>query len=308
MNKRTNIISLFNEEGNKIVSKKGLWLLEHFRCPLEIFNILNKFFYNNKLIYKKQINENKCKISSFLENELPCAQNSYIQIEYDENTKFPFKEKENVLEIIIGLKFIVENLENFYDHCTSKIKKDIYLKNNVVFVIPYLNQRNLFEKIIEELHMENEINKIILNSIKPEEKEKVIHILKNIGYGTIDSLQGIGADFIIYSNVSSSFLMEKEENKKEVRVFEFDKNRVNVLFSRTKQHFIEIIHKRYWDGFDSEKYNTKEHQWAQGIKQSIDKNEDKTIIKIELDNNFKFKVNYFQDNKTNITFKIGKEA
>lgn len=81
------------------------------------------------------------------------------------------------------------------------------------------------------------------------------------------------------------------------------------MFSRTKQHFIEIIHRKYWDHFDSNEYNTKEHQWSQELKRLIDKNEDKTIIKIELDKDFKFKTNYLQDNSNiNINFKIGKEA
>ncbi len=71
---------------------------------------------------------------------------------------------------------------------------------------------------------------------------------ENVVVGTIDKLQGLGKDFIICSNVKRTCKFNKND-KSGASKFSFHKNRINVLWSRTKKHFINIISEEFWDDY-----------------------------------------------------------
>ncbi|WP_081816005.1 AAA domain-containing protein, partial [Mycoplasmoides pirum] len=253
INLKTNFISKINQ--NKY---KGLYLLEHFRCPKRIFDMINKYFYNKTLIFSSSVEEKTCLISNEIQKYLTCNESSFIQIAYDYDNNNIFKNI-NYKEISIGINLIIDNLDIMIKHANydELNEKSIeYLSKNVAFVSLYRNQANSISKILKILSNDNEKlvsieenkiidqinNKIKLNFFK---KEKLIRFfLNSIKSGTIDSLQGIGCDFIYFSNVN-------DKPKKNINNFEFNENRINVLWTRTKKHFFHIQSINYWNNFNT---------------------------------------------------------
>ncbi|MDE6473276.1 MAG: DUF3883 domain-containing protein, partial [Ureaplasma sp.] len=255
---------------DKLITQKGLFLLEHFRCPYHLFKLFNESFYKNTLIYNKDHSHESCSFSK--DSDLLCNETSFIQLKYDfvdNNTT----KNTNLEEVKIALNFIVDNLKHFLEHNKASNERKIeninedcvkYLINNILLISFYNNQNDLFKKTLKEItsnldnylenkkdiqNLENDsISYGIFRKIKTKYNLNQIFwinkFLKKLKYGTIDSTQGIGADFIIICNVSEFVFNEK---KKYFRYFENDYKRINVFWSRTKQHFIQIISNNYWE-------------------------------------------------------------
>ena len=266
-----NEISLLNAINNlsnakSIINNKkynGLYLLEHFRCPNQIFNLINEYYYDNMLNYPIKDDYSECSFSKIIGNDICCDQCSLIQLKYkydnnltDENGKI------NYLEIQIGLNFIIDNINLFIEHHNNEFKGIInyddikYLQNNIAFVTLYAHQAKKIKRTIKYLilklqnidytcsnkNVNDIINQIYRKIHGNKNIKKICELLSNLKCGTIDSLQGIGCDFIIFSNVSETFNPNEFKSS-----FEFNPNRINVLWTRTKKHFIHILSNNYWN-------------------------------------------------------------
>lgn len=300
----TSLLSLINEnskikaniyETNDVIESsnenKGFYLLEHFRCPEKIFNVVNEHFYNETLVFVSGNSNKSCCLSEKY-NSLYCNDTSFIEIvhSYIANNK----NKTNIKEIEIGFKYIIDNYLLIYEHCYDKKPKNLNLEvilseliNKVAFVTFYKNQAKEMEKFINH----NQINEIVKNE---EHTKYWINFLKKIKQGTIDSLQGIGCEFILFSNVSDGYTYEDSEIE---RAFEFDDKRINVLWTRTKSHFIHIRSNRYWKNFETGK-DDKSHNIA--LKARIDAEISLNIGRLSLqenDLNVAFDNNQEKDNR-----------
>lgn len=245
VNKNSKIIANISEinlKGNKS-NKRGFFLLEHFRCPKKIFDLVNEHFYSNSLIFRGDNSNEKCALSRKY-NSLSCNDIAFIRIGH--NYINPENDNTNIKEIEIGFKFIIQNYLFFYEHCYGTKPENLSLKSilsklisKVAFITFYKNQGN---KIKESINF-NQLNKFVSDE---KQTDDWIYFFKRIKKGTVDSLQGIGCEFIIFSNVSNYYTYSNSEDK---RKFEFDDKRINVLWSRTKAHFIHIMSNKYWVNF-----------------------------------------------------------
>ncbi len=258
----TSLLSLINENSKikaniyetndaieNINEDKGFYLLEHFRCPEKIFNVINEHFYNETLVFVSDNSAKSCSLSKKYNS--PCC-NDISFIEIGHNYIADDKNKTNIKEVEIGFKYIIESYLLIYEHCYGEKPNNLNLQdilkkliNKVAFVTFYKNQAKEIIKFVNN----SQINKIVKNE---EDTEYWISFLKKIKQGTVDSLQGIGCEFIIFSNVSDGYTYEDSEIQ---RAFEFDDKRINVLWTRTKSHFIHIRSNKYWNKFNTDKDN-----------------------------------------------------
>ena len=276
-NNQTGIISITKNNKKGI---KGLYLLEHFRCPKQVCDLFNKTYYNDELDFQGNKEFNNCNISNLYDlDNFGCNESSLMQIRYQYNDELNDNNNHlNYQELEIGLNFIIDNIEYFYKHkgFNALTNEAInYLIENIAFVALYRKQKEIICKTIKGLSNLNNIEISLKNiclslisKIKRKfkiDKDKIIHILSNIKKGTIDSLQGIGCDFVVFSNVSKTFANKTS--------FEFNENRLNVLYSRVKKHFFMIIANTYWKNKTSSSMNNDQLQrFTNEIKVSDDKN------------------------------------
>lgn len=280
-----------NDSVENIYENKGFYLLEHFRCPEKIFNVVNEHFYNETLVFASGNSDKSCSLSEKYNSPF-CNDISFIEIGH--NYTADDKNKTNIKEVEIGFKYIIDNYLLIYEHCRGKKPKDLNLEvilseliNKVAFVTFYKNQAKEMEKFINH----NQINEIVKNE---EHTKYWINFLKKIKQGTIDSLQGIGCEFILFSNVSDGYTYEDSEIE---RAFEFDDKRMNVLWTRTKSHFIHIRSNMYWKNFETGK-DDKSHNIAlkARIKAEISLNIGRLSLQ-ENDLNVAFDTNQEKDNR-----------
>lgn len=280
-----------NDSVENIYENKGFYLLEHFRCPEKIFNVVNEHFYNETLVFVSGNSDKGCSLSEKYNSPF-CNDISFIEIGH--NYTADDKNKTNIKEVEIGFKYIIDNYLLIYEHCHGKKPKDLNLEvilseliNKVAFVTFYKNQAKEMEKFINH----NQINEIVKNE---EHTKYWINFLKKIKQGTIDSLQGIGCEFILFSNVSNGYTYEDSEIE---RAFEFDDKRMNVLWTRTKSHFIHIRSNMYWKNFETGK-DDKSHNIAlkARIKAEISLNIGRLSLQ-ENDLNVAFDTNQEKDNR-----------
>ncbi|MDE6289469.1 MAG: hypothetical protein K2L64_01730, partial [Ureaplasma sp.] len=276
INNTFNVFSELKSSSNNsdsLKEQKGLFLLEHFRCPVQIFNSINYSFYDEILEYSQNISQCDCSFSEH--SELLCTETSFIQLKYEFKDDM-YKNNCNLEEIKIALNFIVDNLKYFLKHNNMSIDNMneealIYLSKNILLVSFYKDQKDKINSILNDItsylekylansknelyieyqNTEKNISYFIFNKIKSKYNNQQItwinKFLKKLNCGTIDSTQGLGVDFVIMSNVSKTIF---HEEKHYFRKFENDSKRINVFWTRTKKHFIQIISNNYWDDFN----------------------------------------------------------
>ncbi len=264
-------------------SYRGLYLLEHFRCPKPIFDLINNSFYESNLIYANDQSDYGCLFSKCIhsQNYVSCADTSLVYCLYDShnpniNNSIFYDGKLNLIELEIGFNFLIDNYRNMVQHISNGKFQDFKkLSDNICFISLHKIQQGVANYIRNHLDNEKylddkELNKVIacisndkpvireaiksliyrlrhrlaLNTIDSQGnqtlfKDSFLKVMSKINVGTIDSLQGIGADFIIFSLVKTSWT-----------AFASDKCRINVLWTRTKKHFIQIMSDNYWEEKD----------------------------------------------------------
>lgn len=306
VNNHTNFRSRINDK--KFI---GLYLLEHFRCPYQIYEMINKSFYDNNLVFKGNYNQNECAISKIISNDnhnFDCGDISFIQIKYDNPKDNKVENHINYYEIDLILNFIIDNFEDISDHIDNNYK-------NFAIVTLYKNQGNAISAIIKSiLNIKNmdeyenniKIDKSYIEKIKEKilntsKQKDIINFLQTLinknRVGNIDKLQGLGCDFVIFSNSDLKICSNKENS------FEFNKKRINVLWSRTKKHFIEFIANSYWES------NEDVNNYRKDIElNSLDNNINKLIININQENIDSYKLdNIINNNASSINTDCIKE-
>lgn len=263
VNQKTTLISELTKNESYSYKQKGLYLLEHFRCPEQIFKLFNKHFYNNTLHFMNT-NDSTCSISNKFGKYTTCNDTSliYLTYQFDENylkgiqkwDNDSIKEHINIKEIEIGFNFIIDNFFTIKEHVIQQKNDEKSLEklaNNICFISLHTNQNEIVEDLIKYLTTNESkyfnnidyhdlyirIKSRIDNKFKIETKNDFLNVLAKIKTGTIDSLQGIGCEFVIFSLI-------KSKNSD----LENGSNRMNVLYSRVKKHFIQIMANDYWNG------------------------------------------------------------
>lgn len=307
VNNHTNFKSMINDK-----KFMGLYLLEHFRCPYQIYEMINKSFYDNNLIFKGNYNQNECAISKIISNDnhhFDCGDISFIQIKYNNPKDNKVENHINYYEIDLILNFIIDNFEDISNHINNNYK-------NFAIVTLYKNQGNAISAIIksilnivlDEYEEGTSINNSYVDIEKIKEKilntskqKDIINFLQTLinknRIGNIDKLQGLGCDFVIFSNSDLKICSNKENS------FEFNKKRINVLWSRTKKHFIEFIANSYWES------NEDVNNYRKDIElNSLDNNINKLIININQENIDSYKLdNIINNNASSINTDCIKE-
>lgn len=179
---------------------RGLYLLEHRRCPKEIIEYCNELVYSNKLEYTIGSDfETFTKNKLHLDNQKPW---NFIQV--DGHYKNPKGDIHNTEEAHVIAKW----LENNYVELTRKNTIDKIL----AVLTPYTGQERAIRYALSKINNEN----------IPKDA------FKNLVVGTAHKLQGAERDIILYSSTwrigetKSSFI-------------DSSKSVINVAISRAKQ-------------------------------------------------------------------------
>lgn len=183
---------------------KGLYLLEHRRCPKEIISYCNELVYGNKLEYSEGSDfESFTKSKLYLDNQKPW---NFIDVkgEFVSNTNSKHNKEEAVK--------IAEWLEFNYDKIIKDSDKK-KIENIVAVLTPYAGQ----ERIIK-----SELKKINNPNIPKD-------AFANLVVGTAHKLQGAERDIILFSSTW------RYSDKSKTSFIDNSKSIINVVISRAKQ-------------------------------------------------------------------------
>ena len=182
--------------------ERGLYLLEHRRCPVEIIELSNELIYKNKLKYPPKTN------FSDLNNLILDNQKPWTFVGVEGNAKSESHSKINLEEA----EAIGEWIKNNYD----KIKRRGKFEDLVTILTPFSSQELTIKKELSKLESELESFKV-----------------KNIKIGTVHKMQGAEREIILISTV-----YDKKSAGKELNMIDGNKNLLNVMVSRAKQSII----------------------------------------------------------------------
>jgi superfamily I DNA and/or RNA helicase len=183
---------------------KGLYLLEHRRCPIEIISYCNKLVYGNYLQYSEGSDfENFTKNKLYFENQKPWnfveTSGEFVSDSKSKNNK---KEAEKIAEWLV---------DNYY----KLLEKDPNKKIEQILAIltPYAGQEIELKKALRFVNKRN----------LPE------NVFQNLVVGTAHKLQGAERDIILFS----STWRYSEKSKKSF--IDNSPSIINVVISRAKQ-------------------------------------------------------------------------
>lgn len=150
-------------------------LIDQFRMPKEIGNMISKLFYQGKL---------RNGIEKSTEEFIDPVVIRWIDVkgknQKDETSRYNIKEVEKIRDLLI--------------YINSKVKQG--KTKEVAIITPYSAQKRYLKQMIENLEKENKVNKL------------------NIKCDTVDSFQGQEADIVTYSCVRTdgniSFLIDEK--------------------------------------------------------------------------------------------------
>jgi hypothetical protein len=180
--------------------ERGLYLLEHRRCPVEIIELSNELIYKNKLRYPPKTNFNDLN-NLILDNQKPWSFVSVVG-----NAKSESQSKINLEEA----EAIGDWIKNNY----SKIRERGKFEDLVTILTPFSSQ---------ELAIKKELSKLNLEGFN----------VNNIKIGTVHKMQGAEREIILISTV-----YDQKSAGKELNMIDGNKNLLNVMISRAKQSII----------------------------------------------------------------------
>ena len=180
--------------------ERGLYLLEHRRCPVEIIELSNELIYKNKLRYPPKTNFNDLN-NLILDNQKPW---SFVGVVG--NAKSESQSKINLEEA----EAIGDWIKNNY----SKIRERGKFEDLVTILTPFSSQ---------ELAIKKELSKLNLEGFN----------VNNIKIGTVHKMQGAEREIILISTV-----YDQKSAGKELNMIDGNKNLLNVMISRAKQSII----------------------------------------------------------------------
>lgn len=245
--------------------ERGLYLVEHNRCPVEVIQFCDKLIYKNNLRYsitslytqktsnvyslkyaaqlKQSGSLDKCSVN-FIRNSkiLPAPENLYFVgqkpfelISHGGDCKKGIRWNPEEIEAI--LKWIDGKFTEIEQSC-QKQNKPMQLNKILAIITPFKRQADEIRKQ-GKLHTYNNLyleqNKNILFSAKgPNNKDGLI-------IGTVHSLQGAEIPIVLFSNVYGSqdnLVQPFIDRQPEI---------LNVAVSRAKQSFYVFANQSYWN-------------------------------------------------------------
>lgn len=189
---------------------RGLYLLEHRRCPNEIIEYCNELIYKGNLIYAKGYDFKTILFDgkNYLPNQKP----------------WHFFDIRGKCEIVNGSRInkleseeIIKWIDYNYKFLTQKGKK---LKDVIAILTPFSSQEKCIRDFIK-IYFDSRKNQNVLD----------IKEFTNITIGTAHKLQGAEKDIILFSMVYD------ENNIGKDLYIDREKSIINVAVSRAKQSF-----------------------------------------------------------------------
>lgn len=232
---------------------KGLYLLEHNRCPIELISFCDELIYQNQLIYSissyyvcnkgKPLYENKysnslSKVSyKFVTNKQIKPEDLFIpnqtpwKLINNNGGSLNNNKRINKEEI----DSIMEWLDNNYEYIVLKNKN---IAKVVAIISPFKAQAAAIRKIGKIHNFKNkELNNIKNVIFADIQSEQTIII------GTVHSLQGAEIPIVLFSNVYG----EKDQIK--TPFIDKQKQIINVGVSRAKQSFYVFANRKFLERF-----------------------------------------------------------
>lgn len=227
---------------------KGLYLLEHNRCPIELIRFCDQLKYKNQLLYT--ITSYYCDENGPLYNIPKPSKMSYKEIRNkkiknhnlvfpnqkpwglitnngncEKNKRINYIEIDSILEWIDNNYTNIKNSHNINQEKADK-KEDFNFNKYIAIITPFKAQSNaIIQKGKKYSFKNNEIN-LIKNKLFDDNKNDLSLII-----GTVHSLQGAEIPIVLFSNVYG--------DKDDVNKPFIDKQTsiINVGVSRAKQSF-----------------------------------------------------------------------
>jgi superfamily I DNA and/or RNA helicase len=177
--------------------ERGLYVLEHRRCPLEIIDFSNKLIYKDKLRCPENFNFKDIVKTTILPNQTP-----WKFIDVSGNCDISSNgSRTNKNEVIAIIKWIQDN----FNYLT---KDETLIEKTIAVITPFKAQANIISKELSQLFPNN---KIII--------------------GTVHALQGAEQKIVLFSMVYD------QRSAGQDLFIDKKRNIINVAVSRAKQSF-----------------------------------------------------------------------